>query len=111
MNPHVLISQRATGKVASRFCDLIRCVLGFGRHSMFSLTDPITEVLVSVRQFHDSAFIIIIIILLQCAGHSRPSPVQKFNFWTCESIWTFGRTPWMGDQPDASPLLTQDNTT
>jgi hypothetical protein len=28
-----------------------------------------------------------------------------------ESIWTFGRTPWTGDQPDARPLPTQDNTT
>jgi hypothetical protein len=24
---------------------------------------------------------------------------------------TFGRTPWTGDQPDARPLPTQDNTT
>jgi hypothetical protein len=41
----------------------------------------------------------------------RPVPVQKFNFWTYESIWTFGRTPWTGDQPNARPLPTQDNTT
>jgi len=27
------------------------------------------------------------------------------------SIWTLGRTPWTGDQPDARPLPTQDNTT
>jgi len=27
------------------------------------------------------------------------------------NLWTFGRTPWMGDQPDARPLLTRDNTT
>jgi hypothetical protein len=26
-------------------------------------------------------------------------------------IETFGRTPWTGDQPDARPLLTKDNTT
>jgi hypothetical protein len=26
----------------------------------------------------------------------RPVPVQNFNFWTYESIWTFGRTPWTG---------------
>jgi hypothetical protein len=26
-------------------------------------------------------------------------------------IETFGRTPWLGDQPDARSLLTQDNTT
>jgi hypothetical protein len=26
-------------------------------------------------------------------------------------IETYGRTPWPGDQPDARPLLTQDNTT
>jgi hypothetical protein len=37
--------------------------------------------------------------------------VSEFNFWTYESIWTFGRTPWTGDQPDARPLPTQDNTT
>jgi len=40
--------------------------------------------------------------------HRRP---QNFNFWTYESIWTFGRTPCMGDQPDARPLPTQDRTT
>jgi hypothetical protein len=28
-----------------------------------------------------------------------------------ESIWKIGRTHWMGDQPDARPLPTQDNTT
>jgi hypothetical protein len=28
-----------------------------------------------------------------------------------ESIWTFDRTPWTGDQPDARPPPTQDNTT
>jgi hypothetical protein len=28
-----------------------------------------------------------------------------------ESSWTFGRTPWTGDQPDTRPLPTQDNTT
>jgi hypothetical protein len=27
-----------------------------------------------------------------------------------EFVWTFGRTPWTGDQPDAGPLPTQDNT-
>jgi len=26
-------------------------------------------------------------------------------------IWTFGRTPWTGDQTNARPLPTQDNTT
>jgi hypothetical protein len=26
-------------------------------------------------------------------------------------IETFGRTPWLGDQPNARPLLMQDNTT
>jgi hypothetical protein len=29
----------------------------------------------------------------------------------CESIWTFGRISWTGNQPDARPLPTQDNTT
>jgi hypothetical protein len=54
--------------------------------------------------------IIIIIIFLQGLGQ-RPVPVQKFKFWTYESIWTVGRTPWRVDQPDARPLPTQDNTT
>jgi hypothetical protein len=27
------------------------------------------------------------------------------------NVRTFGRTPWTGDQPDARPLPTQDNTT
>jgi hypothetical protein len=26
-------------------------------------------------------------------------------------FWTLGRTPWMGDQPDARPLPIQDSTT
>jgi hypothetical protein len=26
-------------------------------------------------------------------------------------FWTFGRTPWTGDQPDAGPFLTQERTT
>jgi hypothetical protein len=52
----------------------------------------------------------VIIIFLQGLGQ-RTVPVQNFNFWTYESIWTFGRTPWTGDQPDARPLPTRDNTT
>jgi len=28
-----------------------------------------------------------------------------------ESIWTFGRTPFKADQPNARPLPTQDSTT
>jgi hypothetical protein len=54
---------------------------------------------------------IIIIIILQCIGHSRPVPVQNFSFWTYESIWATCRTPWTGDQPDVRPLPIQDNTT
>jgi len=27
------------------------------------------------------------------------------------NLWTFDMTPWTGDEPDASPLRTQDNTT
>jgi hypothetical protein len=34
---------------------------------------------------------IFIIIFLQVIGQ-RPVPVQKFNFWTYESIWTVSRT-------------------
>jgi hypothetical protein len=49
------------------------------------------------------------VIFLQGLGQ-RPVTVQKFKFWTYESIWTVGRTPWTGDQPDARPLATQDNT-
>jgi hypothetical protein len=58
-----------------------------------------------------SDFIIFIIISFLQGWGQRPVPVQNFNFWTYESIWTFGRTPWTGDQPDARPLPTQDNTT
>jgi hypothetical protein len=36
---------------------------------------------------------------------------SEVYFWTYESIWTIGRTPWTGDQPDARPLPAQDNTT
>jgi len=54
--------------------------------------------------------IIIIIIILQCIGHSGTVPVQNFNFWTYESIWAVGRIPWTGDQPNARPLPTHDNT-
>jgi hypothetical protein len=36
---------------------------------------------------------------------------SEFNFWTLWIFWIVGRTPWMGDQPDARPLPTQDNTT
>jgi hypothetical protein len=33
------------------------------------------------------------------------------NFWTYESIWTFCRTPWTENWPDAKPVSMQDNTT
>jgi hypothetical protein len=59
----------------------------------------------------NSIVIVIIIIILQGICQSRPVPAQNFNFWTYESIWTFSRTPWTGDQPDARPLHTQNNTT
>jgi len=48
-------------------------------------------------------FIIIILMIIQSIGHSGPVPVQ--NYWTDKSIWTFSRTPWKGDQPDASLYL------
>jgi hypothetical protein len=35
---------------------------------------------------------------------------SEFFSETYESIWTVGKTPWTGDQPDARPLPTQDNT-
>jgi hypothetical protein len=43
-------------------------------------------------------------------------PLGMFRFQnllseTYESIWTIGRTPWTGDQPDARLLPTQDNIT
>jgi len=50
----------------------------------------------------------VIFIILHGTSHSRPVPVQ--NFWTYESIWTCGRIPWKGDQPDARHLPTQGNT-
>jgi hypothetical protein len=47
---------------------------------------------------------------------SRIRPLGRFHFRiyfceTYESNWTVGGTPWTGDQPDAGPLPTQDNTT
>jgi hypothetical protein len=54
---------------------------------------------------------LVYIIVLHGIGHSRSFPVQNFNSWTYESIWTFCRTPWTGDQPDSRPLPKRDNTT
>jgi hypothetical protein len=54
---------------------------------------------------------IIIIIIIQGIGHSLHVPIQNLTSELYESMWTFGRTPWTGDQPDARPLPTQDNTT
>jgi hypothetical protein len=37
---------------------------------------------------------------------------SEFNFWNLWIyFWTFGRTPWTGDQPVARPLPTQVSTT
>jgi hypothetical protein len=36
---------------------------------------------------------------------------QNFNFWIYKYIWTFVLTPWTGDNPDARPIPSQDNTT
>jgi hypothetical protein len=44
----------------------------------------------------------------------RPSDLFRFRIWLLKLMnlfWTFGRTPWTGDQPYARPLPTQDNTT
>jgi hypothetical protein len=41
---------------------------------------------------------------------SRFRPTACSGSEVYESTWTFGRTPWTGDQPDARPLPTQDNT-
>jgi len=39
-------------------------------------------------------------------------PDSEFDFWNLWiHFWTFGRTPWTGDKPNAGPLPTQDNTT
>jgi hypothetical protein len=71
-----------------------------------------TDVWRCIQKFLDWVIIIIIIIVIFLQGiGQRPIPVQKFNFWTYESVRTFSRTPWTGDQPDAKPLPTQDNTT
>jgi hypothetical protein len=37
-------------------------------------------------------------------------PLGLFRFETYEFIWTVGRTPWTGDQPDARPLHTHRTT-
>jgi hypothetical protein len=40
-----------------------------------------------------------------------PFPIQNMTSETSEStFWTFGRTPWTGDQPVAWPLLTHRTT-
>jgi hypothetical protein len=55
-------------------------------------------------------FIIIISSSLKVGHHG----LFRFGILTSEIyeyIWTFGRTPWTGDQPDARPLSTQDNIT
>jgi hypothetical protein len=36
---------------------------------------------------------------------------SEFNFSEFMNLRTFSWTPWMGDQPNARPLPTQDNTT
>jgi hypothetical protein len=41
---------------------------------------------------------------------SWPFPTQNLIFSGFMNLWTFGRTPWKGDQPNARPLLIQDNT-
>jgi hypothetical protein len=35
----------------------------------------------------------------------------RIKFSEFMNLWSFVRTPWAGDQPDARPLPTQDNTT
>jgi hypothetical protein len=47
-------------------------------------------------------------------GYTLVHVLFRFRILTSESyesVWTFSRTPWTGDQPDARPLPTQDNTT
>jgi len=36
---------------------------------------------------------------------------SEFNFAEFMNLWTFGRTSWTGNQPNARPLPTHDNTT
>jgi hypothetical protein len=55
------------------------------------------------------SIIILIIIILQDISHSPSVRFRTSEIY--ESIWTLGRTPWMGDRPDARTLPTQDNTT
>jgi hypothetical protein len=53
----------------------------------------------------------IIIISSSSSSSFKVSANGLFRFRTYESLWTFGKTPWTGGQPDARPLPTQDNTT
>jgi hypothetical protein len=58
--------------------------------------------------------IIIIIIIIIINFKVVHLGLFRFRILTSEiyeSIRTFGRTPGMGDRPDARPLPTQDNTT
>jgi hypothetical protein len=41
--------------------------------------------------------------ILACSG-------SEFIFWNLGIRWTVGRTPWMGDRPDARPLPTYRTT-
>jgi hypothetical protein len=58
--------------------------------------------------------IIIIIIIINISILISPLAFSgsEFYFWNLRIyFWTFGRTPWTGDQPVASSLPTQDSTT
>jgi hypothetical protein len=50
---------------------------------------------------------------LRRLSRMKPLGLSRFRIYFSdiyESIWTGGRTPWTGDQPDSRPLFTQDNT-
>jgi len=48
---------------------------------------------------------------LQGISHSRPVSIQNLISELYESIWTFAKTPWTGNQPDPRSVPTQDNIT
>jgi hypothetical protein len=54
--------------------------------------------------------IIIVVVVFQGLGLLALFQFRIYFLKLTNLIWTFGRTPWAGNQPDARPLPTQDNT-
>jgi hypothetical protein len=60
---------------------------------------------------HTHTHIFIVVVFFQGVDLLASAGSEFIFYETYESIWRVGRTPWPGDQPEARPLPTQDNTT